>query len=385
MKYNKLFLSTLAASSLMFATQASAESTELEDLKKRVEALEKLNISGSFRMNYRLRDDNDSEKDRGGDSSFNLFNLKVDTESNGIRLSADYRWYDGLETVHHSYIATDVDENSEIQLGITKVPFGIFPYESNSWWFGIAYYLGLTDDYDTGIKYITQNGKWNIQAAYFGGTEYQDNRTARYSYDVISSTDGSSKNEEDGTLVTRVAYSFDSSGELGLSARVGQIYNTTEEKHGSQWAASLHHIGKYGGFTTQTQVTRYEYDLENPEGTDSDVVHLGGGVGGSFNIAAKANLYTFNVSYDVPVANSRISNLRFYNDYSHMVKDGTNFEDSQLNTTGVAISAGAVYANIDVIAGRNARYISGGADSYAQGTAKKDWGTRFNINVGYYF
>ena len=369
-----LSMATLLACSL----NVSAEKT----VEERLQALEKVKFSGSFRMNYVLKDNDDGQQDRAGDAEFNLFHLGVDTESDGIRFSGQYRWYNYTDTVHHMYLGFDDESGSEVQLGLMKVPFGILPYESNNWWFGIPYYLGFNDDYDMGIKYLSQQGNWDIQAAYYISSEFGATNTNRYSVDVISSDDASSANQESNQANLRVAYTLPA-GEVGLSLQGGQLYNSAEEDNGSRWAAALHHLGSYGNFHTQLELIRYEFSPENPQGSNDDVIRVGA-LADSYEIAAKGSIYVLNLAYDVAVNNSRISNLRFYNDYSHLEKDADGFTESQLNVTGVGISAGAVYTSIDFVMGRNILYISGARDAYAQGT-DDDWSTRFNINLGYYF
>ncbi len=188
---------------------------EEKSIESRLKALEKVKISGSFRMNYSYRDFNEEQRDRDGDFDTNLISLGVDTEASGIRFSGQYRWYNYMDTVHHMYIAIRPDDISEVQIGVMKVPFGILPYESHNYWFGVPYYLGLNDDYDSGIKYATERGKWNLQTAFYVGTEYSGSNTKRYSIDVIN--DGAnSTNEETNQLNFRATYSLPH-GEFGIS------------------------------------------------------------------------------------------------------------------------------------------------------------------------
>lgn len=379
---HRLMASLVLSAVILFgAMPAQGESRE-ENTERRLQALEAVKFSGSFRMNFGFRDDDEGAKDRAGDTQFNLFNLGVDTEADGIRFSGQYRWYNFTDTVHHLYFAVKETPHSEFQLGLMQVPFGILPYEANSWWFGIPYYLGLNDDYDSGFKYLYQSGRWDIQAAFYLGTEFSADNNRRYSVDVLHSADNSAKNEEDNTVNLRLAYDL-APGEVGVSLQAGQLYNSSEEKHGNQWAAAVHHVGFFGALSTQLELIQYQFNGKNPPGSNDDVIWVGA-LQDTYQIAAKGMLAVFNVAYDVGVNGSRITNLRFYNDYSVLNKDARAMKDSQLNVTGVGISAGRVYSNIDVIMGRNVLYVSGVRDAYAAGS-KDDWGTRFNINIGYYF
>jgi len=355
---------------------------EANSINSRLEALEKVKISGSFRMNYSYRDFNEGQRDREGDFNTNVVTLGVDTEASGIRFSAQYRWYNYMDTVHHMYIAMKPDDTSEIQIGVMKVPFGILPYESNNYWFGVPYYLGLNDDYDSGIKYATTRGQWNLQAAFYVGTEYSGSNTKRYSIDVIN--DGAnSTNEETNQLNFRATYSLPN-GELGVSTQYGQLYNNTTKKDGDHWAAALHHKATYGKIHTQFEVIRYEFNPENPAGISDDSIVVGA-FSDSYEVASKGNIYVFNISYDVPVSIGSISNLNFYNDYSVLDKNKSGFKNSKINTLGVGFGAGDLWVNIDFIMAKNMLYLNGGRDSFTSATASTGWNTQFNINAGYYF
>jgi hypothetical protein len=367
---------------------SSADVFSESNVEERLTDLERVNISGSFRTNFTIKDFDQNQQERGGDMNFNVFTLGVDTEADGLRFSGQYRWYNYMDTVHHMYIAADIDEDSEVQAGLMQVPFGIQPYESNNYWFGIPYYLGFNDDYDSGMKYSTKSGAWHIQAAFYISSEFSASNANRYSIDVINSQTGGTTtkvegNEETNQFNLRFAYQL-AHGEVGLSTQIGQLYNSTTDKTGDQWAIALHHVGNLGAITTQVELISYQFNPENPAGVDDETIVVGA-FADSYEIAAKGNIGVLNVSYDLPVTYGAISNLRFYNDYSHLEKDGKNFKESQINTLGVAISASNLYVNVDFIMARNMLYLGGGADSFAQGNNADDWNTMFNINAGYYF
>lgn len=382
------YLSRFSFTALILSLLTSLQAFSADSLESRVEALEKVKLSGSFRMNYTVRDFNKDQQDRAGDMNFNVFTLGVDTEANGLRFSGQYRWYNYTDTLHHMYVAMDLEDQSELQVGVMKVPFGILPYESNNYWFGIPYYLGLNDDYDSGLKYSVKTGALDIQAAFFVSSEFSAGNKNRYSVDVINSagTDTSTKaetNEETNQFNLRFAYQMEH-GELGLSTQAGQLFNSTTDDSGSHWAVALHHLGNYGAFNTQVELISYEFSPENPTGVSDDTIVVGA-LSDTYEIAAKGNIGVINLSYDVPVEMGAVSNLRFYNDYSHLDKDGEDFKESQVNTLGVGISAAELFINVDFIMARNMLYLGGASDSFAQGQGADDWNTMFNINAGYYF
>ncbi len=353
-----------------------------------------LKIGGSFRFNYNNADYDDHKKNLGGELEYNLFNIKADAEFDGLILSADYRWYGFMDVIHHGFMGYNVTDSTQVQLGITQVPFGLLPWASNNWWFGLAYYLGFEDDYDLGIKSISKWEPWNLQLAFFKNAEWGNSgETKRYSYDVVKGFLGQ-QNEESNQLNVRFAYTFDHGDpgktEVGISGQWGQLYNEATEENGDHWAAAAHLKGNYGPWGLMLEAISYEFDPENPAGVSDKTIEIGA-LSDSFLVAAKGMLYIAALSYSLPVDWDLISNLTFYNDYSILVKDEDSFTDSHINTAGCMITSVPIYTYIDFIFGKNALYLGGPRDAFGTGDhgslfgGDDDWHLLFNINIGYYF
>jgi hypothetical protein len=396
----------LALVLLMFASATcwATEMEEIESLKTRLNELENRVadeaglekeaesqgpvLSGAIRFNYNVNDFNDSEKDKGGDLKFDLFQLGVDGSYQDLFYSAQYRWNSYQDFVHHAYIGYHFSDTLQAQLGITQVPFGNMPYEYHNFWGGIPYYIGLDDDLDMGVKVIKTAGPWDLQVAFFKNDEWGSaSKLERYSYDVVSDG-GDQANEETNQVNARLAYTADygdfGQTEIGLSGEWGQLYNSVTADMGDHWAAAVHLNGNYGPFNLLLQVAEYRYNPKNPTGVDDRSV-LMGGFSDSFSVAAEGTVYSGGLSYGLPVNWGPISKLTFYEDYSRLVKKESGFEDSQLNTVGCMVTAGNVYTYIDVISGKNTLYVGGPRNSFAVGEQDPDWATKFNINIGWYF
>lgn len=386
----------LAAAMVMSATAIATVTApalaQEQTLEQRVQQLESVRLTGGFRLNYTYKDWDESQEDRGGDFLFNQINLGVEAEHKGVRLSSQYRWYDGIQMIHHLYFATDVDENSEVQVGLMKVPFGIQPYESRSYWGDNALYLGMNDDYDSGIKYITQRGDLNVQVAYFAGGDVSPTNPTRFSTDVVSDkvpTDGSALNgqynEEAHQLNLYTAYQVGGS-EIGASAQYTGLYNAGTGKMGNAWQAALHLNGQYGPFGVQTQAARYEYNPENPDGVSDKTVQLGS-FGETWSVASKANVYVLNLAYELPLKGGIVDSVTLFNDYNLIDKDESDFKDSEIGTLGLLVVTGNLYTNFDVTMGKNALFVGRGdaTTALAEGDGHDDWDTFFNIQFGYYF
>ena len=214
----------------------------------------KIKVGGALRFNYRNTSFNEAQKSKGGDGAFDIFRLDVDGKYNDLIISAQYRWYSYMNVIHHGWVGYDFSEDSQGQLGITQVPFGLLPYASHNWWFGVPYYLGLADDYDMGGKWKYTPGPWDLQLAFFKNGEWGNaGKLERYSFDVV--TAGDQQNEETNTLNARLAYTFKpaakTSIEVGFSGMFGQLYNNTTDGSGTRWAVGPHVNAKFGQFGVQ--------------------------------------------------------------------------------------------------------------------------------------
>lgn len=359
------------------------------DIKKKFEE-KAVKISGALKLDYAYKDFDEKNKGRDGDLSIRYFRLGVDANINDILLSAQYRWYSYMDTIHHGWIGYEFSDSLQLQFGITRVPFGILPYASHGWWEGIPYYLGLEDDYDLGLKLLFEQGPHDLRLAFFKNEEWgSSTRLNRRAYDVVRDTANfpDQDNEEINQLNARYAYAINhgerAHTELGISGQWGQLYNRTTESCGHHWAAGLHLNGNYGPVNLMLEGIRYEYDPKNPLGVNDKTI-LMGGFEDAYLVAAKGYVYVANLAYSLPVQWGPVTELTFYDDYSILVKD-EGFHDSRINTLGCQISAKPVYVWLDFIMGNNAMYLGGPANSFAEGGDDENWNTRFNISVGYYF
>lgn len=345
---------------------------------------EPVKFGGALRYNYFVSSYDEDQKNRYGDTGLDIFRINADGDFGKLFLSAEYRFYRYMDTIHHGYVGYRLSENSEIQGGIQQVPFGLLPYAAHNFWFGVPYYLGLADDYDSGIKYKYANAGWDTQLAFYKNEELGNaGDLERYSYDPV--TTGSAANQETNTLNARIAYTFNHdtncSHELGLSAQAGQLYNLDTAEDGDHWAMATHLNTNCGRWNFQLEMARYAYNPRNPSGISGDTVTVGAFLD-SYDIASRGDVYVANVAYNLPINWPGIQLLTCYNDFSMLDKDVAGFNDSYINTTGCLINAGPTYTYVDIIRGKNMPYLGGGS---LAGGGNDDWETRFNINFGIYW
>ena len=341
-------------------------------------------VGGALRFNVFWEDYDPDVETKRGDAGLDLFRINVDGEHERLLLSAEYRFYPYMSTIHHGWIGYDFDDAGQVQVGITQVPFGLLPYASHNFWFGVPYYIGLADDYDAGVKYVHARGPWDLQLAFFKNEELGDSANLdRYSYDPVAV--GARRNEETNTINARLAYTIghetECSHEVGLSAQWGELYNRDTRKSGSHWAGAGHLDSRCGRWNVQLELGRYAYDPQNPPGIGDDTVTLGA-FQGTHEVASEGTLGVFNVAYNLPVSWPGVKLITCYNDFSVLMKNDERFDNSYLNTTGCGISIGKVFTYVDLIRGRNMVFIGDGS---LAGGGSDDWDTRFNINAGYYW
>ncbi|MDR9415948.1 MAG: hypothetical protein RI564_06680 [Gracilimonas sp.] len=372
-----------------------------------------LSFGGAVRYNVLLTDYEDETIDNN-DVQFTIdtWRLNINAERNGVKLNFEYRFYPTFNThfVKQGWLGYDFNDSNNIQLGVTQVPFGNLQYNSHNWWFQGAYYVGLEDDHDMGIKYTHTAEKWDFMAAYFfqpepagpayGSASFGSGGSGRYSYDIIPITGGKpwdyvlgqnetpQSNFERNQLNLRGTYTFDidnGSAEVGASAQVGQIWNQALDENTSRYALAVHTDINYGNWNFKGQFINYGMEAQNDAGQSVDYVYMGA-YGDPYAVATEMNLYSAGLSYSYDVNWGPITNLNFYNDYTYFQKNIDNYFDAHQHIVGFLLSAGNVYTYFDIARGSNQPWIT---ENFGQGLGPgvddARWNTRFNINIGYYF
>ncbi|ACA86132.1 carbohydrate porin [Shewanella woodyi] len=402
---------TLLASCIAMMLNASANGATVDEeiaaLKARIDQLESekvapkseveekkdnsIKFGGAARFQYSYEDYSDSNKDRGGDLDFDLFRIDVDGNIGDILFSAQYRWFQYMNVIHHAWVGYNFDDTQQGKIGVTQVPFGILTYASNSYFFSSNFYLGLEDDYDLGLNYTYKTDANRLDLAFYkndelGGLDgYVSDRSDRYAYDVVGvrlpgegiydvpTLEAAESNTFNARYVHNLTFN-DVAVELGASAQAGEL-DIAGAQDGDRFAAAIHGVVNYNRWNLKLQVTGYEYDVDG-----MDVEQM---VVGAYHfydsIPAEATTYIGNLAYSLPVSIGPISNLTFYNDYSLVTDKSADLEDTFMNVTGMAITAGGLYTYVDFVVAENQPFIGG--SMVGNGEVNK----RVNINFGYYF
>ncbi|MCX4187728.1 coiled-coil domain-containing protein [Methylophaga sp. OBS4] len=385
-----------AASAKATAEEASAKSDKIAfDLFGGT-----LNVGGAIRANFAVGDYGDSASGApsrawGDDGNFELdtYRINMDYANGPILGKLEYRWYNGYNFLHTGWLGYQFDDDSQLQVGVNRVPFGPGPYGiAQSWFFDQHYYVGLADDMDLGVKYSTGFGDWAFDVAYYYADEGHysggSHDSSRYSYDVVNESDNGY--EERNQFNLRGIYSLNAAipTDLGFSLQYGQLDSKGAQDDGDAYAGSLHMVNKLNNFTLATQITYYNFDVDSaqPLGTD-DLVQFGA-YDFPNTVAAEGWIPAISLSYYKATPNiAWLDYVIPYIEYSTIVKEESSFNDSELVNLGAAWASGGWYIYTDLSFSNGNEFI-GGDTAFGDrlgANADDDWQTRFNINFGYYF
>ncbi|MTW21712.1 hypothetical protein [Allochromatium palmeri] len=400
------------------------ESTDVPDDSFRIGPV---TIGGALRANgvlgsYHGYDDGPNRGGNGGNMELDTFRINLSLDYENIIGRLEYRWYpagsgESYNFLHTAWLGYRFEDDSEVQAGVNRVPFGPGPYGvSQSWFFDQHYYVGLSDDLDFGLKYSTKRGPWSLDFAYYPSSEGsyfgRSLDSTRYSYDAVRWENAVDANgnvvsgahngyDERHQFNLRAIYSLTDSRvptDLGVSLQYGHLKGE-RAKDGSHWAASAHMVNSFDNVTLATQLTRYEYDIDanNPWGTDTLIPM--GAYDFAWPVAAKAWIPAVSLSYLKETTSLPwLDSVRPYVEYSRIIKDESAFNDSELWVIGAAWASGGWYIYSD-LAYSNGNYFVGneardnGVDDYGRIDGVGDfgvngnnkWNYRLNLNLGYYF
>lgn len=343
-------------------------------------------FGGHLRANFDHRDWVNSE-DRSR-FEFESLKLTVNGQSGKFSYKADYRWYENadMDVVRYADATYTFNENQKLTGGITKVPFGLLPFASNSFWFSLNYYLGLEDDYDAGFVYEHNQSDWQFHLGYFFNDEYnKPAQFGRYSFDVAD--DGDLRYKENGQFNFRVNKTFTSTSnvttDVGFSYQYADILNldTSEETEHTAWAVHLR--SQYDKLKLELEYLSYEYDLTSANGGVGDRIILSA-FNYPFPIASEGESFTANLVYSVPYENKQIKNISCYSEYGVTDSDLATASKSVQWVNGCSFSLNKLFIYVDSIQGKN-MWFSGGSGVGLDFPDADESTHRLNINFGYYF
>lgn len=349
----------------------------------------KVHLGGALRFNYTYADWNPGHRGRGGDFGYDVFILRPQASYKGFLLDADVRFYSktyGGFILRYGWIGYRFSAHDHIEVGLTKVPFGIHPNCGNNFFFQISYYVGLEDNADMGIKYVHNDERWEYAAAFFKNADEllfgskTETTNDRYGYDV------GGRNKEINQWNAQVIYKFGvtSKNQVGLSGEFGQLYNLDTRRNGTHFAFAFHYVLDWRNWNIKAQVATYAMYPKNASGESRDVIVMTA-YGAPYIIASKANVYTLSFAHKFPLQSKWMQNILVYHDFGILQKWNRHYKNSVQNVSGLMITTGPVITYIDYVMGRHHAWLGPDWNAFAYGNPKSSWHTLFNINIGFYF
>lgn len=355
------------ATVLLLALAALAPSAAAED---------SFHFGGAVRVNHGWLDYGPGKGE--GNTDLELVRLDSRGRRGDFSFSAQYRFYNDFEAIHHAWIGYHFSDDGQLRAGVQQVPFGLLPYASHSFWFGSGYYLGIEDDYDLGLVWERGDDATRWHFGLFFADEYGDGkRPDRYSFDVAQTEALPFRERE--RLLLRRARTWESGGakwEWGVSAFAGRVEEVTLDRVFDHQGIALHGQWQRAAWTLQAQWAAYRYDVPGQRIALSAFAF-------PFEAASAAQVISVNVARDLPTP-GWLDSLRCYNNLSTTEVSGAARRDSWQNVTGCSIGRGPMFTYVDWIAGYNMWFI-GGPGIGIDDPGGDRWRSRLNINFGFYF
>ena len=388
------------------AKAAEAEAEEATALQKQLDRIQAsptigpITIGGAIRANYILGDypttGGPSRGGDGGNFELDTFRVNADLDYEQVVGKLEYRWYNGTNFLHTGWLGYDFSNGSQLQAGVNRAPFGAGPYGvSQSWFFDQSYYVGLSDDMDLGLKYVTTLGETRIDLAYYLEANPNGRGTskdaARYDADLVENNDGVGYKEENQfnvRVVQPIQLTDELTSDLGASFQVGELVNKGNANDGSDgtaWAGAVHAVNQFNNWKLALQATYYNYDIDGSDLINRGFFDFNADIATEGWIPAASLSYYYEteellwLDYVIP-----------YVEYSAILKDGetaggVDFKDSELWVFGMTWAHNGWFIQSEYAYSNGNSFVGGEPFTNFGANLDAKWQGRFNINFGYYF
>ena len=363
----------------------------------------KLKLNGAIRARYDYSFDYAENISK---LSFDTFRLGLEYDSPTLFGAAQYRFYGGAFPYDNTrqigrinfpvfaWLGYKLDDKNRIIAGLNQIPFGLLPYTTAAFYQSMVNAIGLEDVHNFGARYMLQTGPLDVQVGFYpvdGGDWAGTSRdAARYTVNAVhadQSLAGGSNNRERNMLVGRLAYTLQQTerarNELGISGLYSTLHNADTNRNGHRTAYAAHYAGQFAALGVRAEVGRQNMSARNPAAVGNSMITFGA-YDGSYNVAAKGNFLSAEISYELPWTLGPINKVTPYLNYSAFMKDRSDFRDSRRLIAGAHFNAGPLFIQTELRFGRNDPMTgdySNGAAAGGDGKLKRV----FYANIGYYF
>lgn len=372
------FVSNFLYSQADINVMADSAATDSEKLK--------VTFNGALRVHYKDEFYNKTRKREGGEFGFDLFGLVVGASYKKFKVFADMRLMPssfGGTMPKEGWVGYDFQNGDDIQVGLVQDPFGNLDYNSYSWFLGIGYGLGFEGKYSMGVKYHHKGETWDWQAAFMKNametfTNDKDLRDNQWSASVLG--DQKEINQLSGQLIYKVKTGAGFHN-IGVSAKVGQLYNFEEDKMGDRNAFAVHYNLEYKGLGIKAEAYKYQF---NKKGSGDPAYVDMGSFNYTYQAAAEGTVVAVSARYSIPFKSKKLNEIAFYSEYGQLKKK-YKLDPSYMLTNGVMVRlANSIYTYLEYVAGYNHPFLGGSAGSLYNDSDNK-WHARLQCNIGYYF
>lgn len=336
---------------------------------------------------------------RDGDLRFSVLRIGARASYDAFKLEFEYRIYPFYQFVRNAVLAYHVDDRLSFDVGVSRVPFGLLPFASNSWFFGLPYYMGLEDDADFGFRAHYLPGNWDLWLAFYKNSEGsyfgKSTDSARFSYDAVLATPeelagsgitAARNDRETNTGLARAAYTLRKgqfAAEMGASGRLGQLQDLVSDKRSAYWAVSPHVRLSYG--LLELAVEGIAYRFSPHAGLDDDPRLLAlGAFDAPYALARRGYVLVANLSRGFEINVGPLERLVIYFDTGQLWKSSDTFKTTRQLVLGGYVLAGPLHLSVDAAFGQHHPWI--GPDygpALGVGGQSSRWHHWINVNVGF--
>ena len=389
---------------LMMASSSSLLHAKDDPLEwKSEDGANSFKVGGLIRFNHRYEQWEESKNRGGGKLDFDIFRLDLKGKYGDFYLNASPIIQDQeMTSVEKAYVGYNIDKNQSIEAGLVYKPFALYPYPQNGWTYHLPFFLGYGNNIAPGLNWNFNDADWDIKLGYYPRMLSANLRYSPESgtYDDFDKNhlpfQSKYQNEKHNQVNARIAHKFKTENfgkhEVGFSGAVSELYNTTTKDNGKYHALGLHTNSEYQRWNLQSSIIHYEYDAKNPAGVDDRMTLMGAnGLTPSYFIASEGTVGSVNLAYTLPIKDmGMLKAIRFYNDYSYFHKSESDWNASQMNTTGAMFIAKPFMVWADYTWGKNANILGGaqngtGLTTGAGSKYSDQWLYRVNLNIGFTF
>lgn len=342
---------------------------------------------------------------RDGDLRFSVLRIGARASYDAFKLEFEYRIYPWYQFLRNAVLAYHVNDRLSFDVGVSRVPFGLLPFASNSWFFGLPYYMGMEDDADFGLRAHFLPGNWDLWFAFYKNSEGsylgRSKDSARFSYDVVETTTeelagsdtvapsgitAARRDRETNTGVVRVAYTARKgafAAELGGSARLGQLHDLGNDKRSPYWAVAPHARLSYGLLELGLEGIAYRFKPHVGPGDDERLVALGA-FDAPYALARRGYALVANIAQGFEINWGPLERLVIYFDTGQLWKSSNAFKTTRQLVLGSYVLAGPLHFSVDAAFGQHHPWV--GPDygpALGAGATSSRWHTWINLNVGF--